>query len=1451
MDGFRSNSPERLVTTLAGLLLLPVTLLSQQYVPSDLLIKFNSQAPDTLIAGVMARRDLGPLANSGRSLPVQAVKNVFTKAVGRSAAGLVAPSMETGNTFQVLHTRFASPAEADRALQALQGSPFVEYVQRNYLYHVDEMPNDSAASGQWNLQQIGIFQLWASGFFDQQLPTVKVGVLDTGVDYLHPDISRQISQNDGETGLDANGQDKRFNGIDDDGNGFVDDWRGYDFVDQQDPDLGDWSTRDNDPMDENGHGTAVAGIIGAQSNNGIGIAGASPVARILPLRAFNSSGVGTDADIAAAIVYAADNGVQVLNMSFGDVISSPLLKDAIHYAYEKNVVLIASSGNDGTSYPHYPSDFSDVISVGSVTQDDVKSIFSSYGPSLALVAPGEGISTLKLGGGYQSSFSGTSAAAPHVSAVASLIISQAQASRSSKVSAPPLTNDEVKAELTGGATDLGDPGWDNTYGAGLVNARVLLSAGSRNVVRIQSPDVDAQLSASPVRIIGTANTDQLASVQLFYGFGDDPSSWQAIGQSSGKRFINDTLGVWDITNLSDGVYTLRLEVKNIQGGDVESRNRVLILRSTPRVLSFSYTDSVIYQGMYCGLATIRMDRPTTAVLKYRLHNSQAGFNEIASPGNQLNHYFLITPHEMLPGAQYDFSVISVDGQGRSAQFPTLQLAGTDVFTISLAPTTVPTTGFNPLTFSLPSGFLLNRTDTLSGKRIVLMNQYDSTGSFYKLKAFTYAGGGFVPIDSTARGWVPRDLRHGFGDARLTSLVQDQGVTEILSSNTVGSSLFSTISLAESTDVWASQLYDFDGDGKLDLIARSSTQYLIYQNMGENRFNLVARLHDPTPPLPGDAANQFGPPRCLVGDFSRTGNAEVIFADYDGDVVVYRQADKQTAPFQFQLIWTDTTSLYETSDFLAAGDFEGNGNLDFAVAGHSNLDLNVDREYDPPTWDIRIFSRRPTDSANTFSKIWDQTVFGVKTGLSYDNGLSTGRVLGVARDQLFLSLNPYLYLVDYNSSSRTFQPVWMHSARSNAVLSYDFAGDGVSQFGFNTGSAVEFFESAAASTRPQTPWNITAVPLTAHSVRVQWSSASPSGLHRVYRDTVSPPKSLLGNTVGTTFADTTAAAGRPYWYSVSLVGSSESLPSAPVMTIAHAPSSIDSAAEQSITQVSIVTSWPIDQSRLQDAVILLDDSAKASSIAPQSPAKLLLTFGMPISPGPHFLHVRNLVDLYGLEADTSQRFQFTAALRQQPTFYLRQASFASPSVLSLEFSDTIGTSGYDVSNYRFSNAVRVFALKNVQRDTTSPTRLLLVLQDYEHLAPVGFRMELAASEKIESSKGQPLNDGKGEVVSLAFEVDNLDQLMVFPDPVRYSVSDINRSHVTFANVPQYCRIDIFSVNGVKVTTLLGSTPAAGIQWDLNDSHGRPVGSGVYIYFATQLDQNNNEVRTKKGKLAIIR
>jgi len=147
---------------------------------------------------------------------------------------------------------------------------------------------------------------------------------------------------------------------------------GWDFTDRSgfpfDSTSGDYLTWDNNPMDDNGHGTYIAGIIAAETNNLIGIAGAAPKVRILNVRAFDPSGYGEEDDVAAAILYAVKMGAKVINMSFGDTQFSYVLRDVIRYAYSKGVVLVASSGNSGDDEPHYPSGYSEVICVGNSTE---------------------------------------------------------------------------------------------------------------------------------------------------------------------------------------------------------------------------------------------------------------------------------------------------------------------------------------------------------------------------------------------------------------------------------------------------------------------------------------------------------------------------------------------------------------------------------------------------------------------------------------------------------------------------------------------------------------------------------------------------------------------------------------------------------------------------------------------------------------------------------------------------------------------------------------------------------------------------------------------------------------------------------------------------------------------------------------------------------------------------
>ena len=314
---------------------------------------------------------------------------------------------------RIIKITFVDDVDEGAFLQLQNLDDNIEYVQKAITYEMNFVPDDSLVSQQWALSKIQAFDAWDK---TQGADSVLIGIIDTGIDYLHPDLKNKIWLNPGETG---NG--KESNGIDDDSNGFIDDYRGWDFTDRVgfpfDSSGGDYLGWDNDPIDEQGHGTYISGIAAAQTNNYTGIAGIAPNISLVNLRAFDPGGYGEEDDVAAAILYAVQMGIKVLNMSFGDYSFSYVLRDVVQYAYSKNLVLVGSSGNQNSPDPHYPSGYSEVICVGNSTQDDFRAGNSNYGSTLDLMAPGSQIITTARDNNY-ASISGTSAATPHVAAAA-------------------------------------------------------------------------------------------------------------------------------------------------------------------------------------------------------------------------------------------------------------------------------------------------------------------------------------------------------------------------------------------------------------------------------------------------------------------------------------------------------------------------------------------------------------------------------------------------------------------------------------------------------------------------------------------------------------------------------------------------------------------------------------------------------------------------------------------------------------------------------------------------------------------------------------------------------------------------------------------------------------------------------------------------------------------------
>ncbi|MGF7046117.1 subtilisin family serine protease [Paenibacillus sp. DS2015] len=330
-----------------------------------------------------------------------------------------------------------------RKLQAYFMSKYKpKYVEPHYLYLTNDVldkqnpntssniPNDLLYSKyQWNLPAIETGKGWdiSKGSED-----VIIAVVDTGVEADHPDLQGVLAP-------------------------------GYNVIDPASP-----------PEDDVGHGTHVTGIIAASVNNNEGVAGISWFNKVMPVKALDNSGAGTTYSVSEGIIWAADHGAKVINMSLGNYADSEFLHDAVKYAYDRDIVLIAATGNDNTERPGYPAAYPEVFSVSATDANMQRASFSNYGDYVDVVAPGESIASTYMGKQY-ASLSGTSMATPHVAALAGLIRSRN----------PKLTNVEVMDLMRNSVVDLGTSGHDKYYGYGQIDIYKALQAAGNGEASLQ------------------------------------------------------------------------------------------------------------------------------------------------------------------------------------------------------------------------------------------------------------------------------------------------------------------------------------------------------------------------------------------------------------------------------------------------------------------------------------------------------------------------------------------------------------------------------------------------------------------------------------------------------------------------------------------------------------------------------------------------------------------------------------------------------------------------------------------------------------------------------------------------------------------------------------------------------------------------------------------------------
>jgi len=515
------------------------------YSQTQLIARFKSLQPATIEAGSAGSRSLG-------NHQVDSLDQLY----GLRSLKYIGPHQSDCETYQRLFTlEFSHPIEIAAVIRDYMSTGAFVYVEPDYIGHAagkrgevpfGVTPNDNLFKRQWALHNDGSFSsvVTAVAGADIDMPdawtittgdsSIVVGFIDSGCKLDHPEFAGRIWHNKNEIA---------GNKKDDDKNGFIDDVVGWNFA-----------YNNNNPTDDFGHGTNVAGIVGANGNNGMLYAGVDWKCKLMICKGLDSTNSGQYSWWAAALHYAVDNGARIVNMSLEGQSPSTALQDAVNYAYSKGVLVVAAMGNYNSGSPSYPAACTHAFAVGSTDPNDNRSspFFwsttsgSDWGPDIQVVAPGNFIFGLDHisntnGDVY---WGGTSQATPHVVGLAALLLAQQ----------PNRTPANLAAIIDGSAIDqVGDPnedtpGWDEYYGFGRINAYKALTLG-KSGVSPRSQVTAIALYPNPANSFVSVVSDSKTPFEI--------TVVDAIGRKriSRKLLSSERL---DLTPLGTGLYEVRI-----------------------------------------------------------------------------------------------------------------------------------------------------------------------------------------------------------------------------------------------------------------------------------------------------------------------------------------------------------------------------------------------------------------------------------------------------------------------------------------------------------------------------------------------------------------------------------------------------------------------------------------------------------------------------------------------------------------------------------------------------------------------------------------------------------------------------------------------------------------------------------------------------------------------------
>jgi hypothetical protein len=1129
--------------------------------------------------------------------------------------------------------------------------------------------------------------------------------------------------------------------------------------------------------------------------------------QLISLRAFGRDGRGDDDDIAQAVIYAAENNISVLNLSFGDTHISPLMHEAIRYAVDSGVVVIASAGNVGGDAPHYPSDYPEVISVAWLSGDGLGlASRATSGVGVDIGAPGSSVFTTTLPqdsenestADFYGRRSGSSMAAPMVSATAALIRSVG----------PSLTPASVRSAVTSTAVDVQEPGWDHDTGAGLLNvsAAVLRALPAR--VEITAPLDDQGFAIGPIEVQGSAVDPSFLSYQLFYARGDQDltsQSWIPIEQVRYEQVYNGALGSWDVSRLYEGVYTLRLSVLLRTGRAIDERRRVHIDGSEPAV-HVHLLDAALVDGYHGIIGDIETD--DLADLEMVVAVGEVS-RTVESSRRARRHGLFWADHTLTGGtATVSVHVTNVAGLRRDT-----------VLTIMVPPYRTDSALLNVSSSVGPDGFLLDALTDFDGDglREVVLNVYEDGWIGDTLAILEWDGFTFRRAATAIAGVIPRATGDSDGDGLIEVLTQIGPATFLLEQSLgsypdqVAFADTSGLSGGAGDSFWGGLLADLDADGRGEIVGHNTRAWRIMEWNGTS-YEEVARLENPTSVSDSELGeNTFEQPYAMIGDLDGDGKRDMLVGDSDGDWIIYEAVgDNTVLP-----VWSHETNRYDAGSRFAVGDLDGNGIDEVVVYDHNWLTTTVDGEREPDVGRYTIIRTTGDDQYEVAES------FLVSGEISRHGSMAIFDATGDDVDDLVLVNPPDLYVVSFDASMAwgvvyhqgLGAPQGGEGYRSIRMVVGDVDSDGEHEvIVADAGGSIRVIGQSGTDT-PAPAW-MGVYAIDEISAQLAWHSFGADSV-AVYRAPTGGAFESVAVTAASTLIDSvtvTSEYALRGWFGGTLGPMSRSERVRP-----HRPAVVSAIARLSSARLEVTFTEPLDQ-KIRAEQFALDAGGTAGSLMLASQGRTALLDFPDASRSADTLRWSGIVDSEG--TPVGERTVYVAAVDPQDRSLIIQSwSVQGPSRLKLTFSEPVLPESAELlSNYRLDPHGEVVTAM-VEPDR--PDEVVLEIRGAA-IGATGLESSLTVVNIVAANGAQLAPEGN--TIRLSGAADDLSSVYLFPNPYRRSVDDRG---VMVAGLPSTASVEVYSSDGVLIRRLEETNGDGGVRWDTRDTSGATVPSGVYL------------------------